>query len=308
MTAANDKCDPGATSEIAMAYRTVEFEVDGGTLFAGIWGTSGPVVVGSHGITGNHVSFAALADALGDDVRLVAPDHRGRGRSRDIGGPWGMAEHARDIVRLLDHLEIARAELVVGHSMGAFVAVVTAAEYPKRVGRPLLVDGGIPLVDELPAGMTTEQLIRSLIGPAMARLDMTFASREAYHAFWRDHPSLVDAWSSYLTRYFDYDLVGVAPTLRPSPRREAILGDTENQLRDDRVARSLAKLRGEIRLLRAPRGIMNGDPLYPESSLRKWKERLPNLSVVDVPDTNHYTILLGEAGGKAVAAEVRRLA
>jgi len=288
-------------------YRTVEVAVEGGTLTAGIWGTAGPIVVGSHGITGNHVSFAALADGLGDSFRLVAPDHRGRGRSRDITGPWGMRAHAADIVALLDHLKIAKADVLVGHSMGGFVAAVTAAEHPERVGSVLLVDGGLPPFDALPPGLTTEQLITAVIGPAMARLDMTFESREAYHAFWREHPAIAGSWSSYAERYFDYDLFGEPPALRPSPKKEAILGDTESQLGGDLVPRSLAKLSGPVGFLRAPRGILNGDPLYPASLVEDWQRRLPRLGVTEIPDVNHYTILLGDAGARAVAEEIRRL-
>ena len=290
-----------------MIYRTVDVEVEGGTLRAGFWGTSGPVVVASHGITGNHVSFAAIADELGDSFRFIAPDHRGRGRSRDITGPWGMQAHAADVIALLDHLKIAKADVLVGHSMGGFVAAVTAAEHPDRVGRVLFVDGGLPPFDALPPGLTTEQLITAVIGPAMARLDMTFESHEAYHAYWREHPAIGgNAWSSYAERYFDYDLFGEPPELRPSPKKEAILGDTESQLGSDLVPRSLEKLAGPIRFLRAPRGILDGDPLYPAALIESWQKRLPRLSVTEIANVNHYTIVIGN-GAKAVAEEIRQL-
>ncbi|MGH7857892.1 MAG: alpha/beta fold hydrolase, partial [Candidatus Binatia bacterium] len=110
-------------------YRTFDVSVEGGTLRVGGSGTSGPVVLCSHGITANHVTFDALADELGDGFRILAPDHRGRGRSRDVAGPWGMRAHAADLVAALDHEGIERADVLVGHSMGGFVAAVTAAEY-----------------------------------------------------------------------------------------------------------------------------------------------------------------------------------
>jgi hypothetical protein len=117
----------------------------------------------------------------------------------------------------------------------------------------------------------------------------------------------VDAWSSYVVRYFDYDLVGAPPALRPSPKKGAILGDAESQFGTDVVERALAKLRGTVRFLHAPRGIMNGAPLYSDSVLASWTEQMPGLSIVEVPDVNHYTILIGEPGARAVAAEIRTL-
>lgn len=287
------------------AYRTFQVAVDGGSLAVGMWGSSGPVILCSHGITGNHVSMAALADQLAGEARLVAPDHRGRGGSRDVGAPWGMRQHAKDAVAVLDHLGLARADLHVGHSMGGFVAAVTAAEYPDRVGRVLLVDGGLPLMESVPEGVDLEQLIRAVIGPAMDRLDMTFDSRETYYEFWRKHPAVGGDWSRYVERYLDYDLASEPPTLRPTTRKEAVLGDTQSQLVDDVVSRSLVALRGPVRFLRAPRGIMNDAPLYAEAPVEAWAPRIRGFSAATIPDVNHYTILLSERGAKAVADEIR---
>ena len=288
-------------------YRTFDVAVEGGMLRAGAWGTSGPVILGSHGITANHVTFEPLADALGEGFRLLAPDHRGRGRSRDIAGPWGMRAHAADLVAVLDHEGIERADVVVGQSMGGFVAAVTAAEYPDRVGAVLMVDGGIPPMDELPPGLSAEQLIAAVIGPAMARLDMTFASKEAYHDFWRQHPAISGSWSAYVERYLDYDLVGTPPELRPTARKEAIIADTESQLVEDLVPRSLARARAPIRFLRAPRGILDDAALYTEERLETWRGRIERFTWATIPDVNHYTIALSERGARACAAEIRTL-
>jgi lipase len=289
------------------SYRTFDVAVEGGTLHVGLWGTGDPVVLGSHGITGSHVSLQALADQLGEGVRFVAPDHRGRGRSRSVTGPWSMRAHAADLVAVLDHLGIERADVLLGHSMGGFVSAVTTAEHGERIGSVVMVDGGLPPFDALPEGLSTEQLIRAVIGPAMERLDMTFESREAYYDFWRGHPALQGNWSPYVERYLDYDLFGEPPCLRPTTRKEAVLGDTESQLVDDVVPRSLAAMHGPVRFLRAPRGILNDAPLYAEERIETWAGRIDRFTWTTIPDVNHYTILLSERGAKAVAEEVRGL-
>jgi len=287
--------------------------VAGGQLRVRLWGTRGPVVVCAHGITANHTEFHALADQLGAGFRLVAPDLRGRGRSNAITGPWGMAAHAADLVAVLDHLGIARADLLLGHSMGGFVAAVAAAQYPDRFARVLMVDGGLPLMNVgfiawLPfSNFFVEKLVQRIIGPSLTRLDMTFASRDAYRGFWRQHPALAADWSRYIEEYVDYDLEGEPPALRPSTRKEPLLLDVRTQLVEDLVPRSLKQMRCPVRFLRAPRGLFDGKALYAEDRLARAAAGIAQYSSATIPDVNHFTILLSERGARAVAAEVRSM-
>lgn len=291
------------------AYRTVEVQVEGGTLSAGIWGDSGPVILCSHGITANHISFQTLAERMGSEFQMIAPDHRGRGGSCDISGPWGMKAHAADMVALLDALSLERADVMVGHSMGAFISVVTQAEYPDRVGALLLVDGGLPLADEIPSGVTPEQLVQAIIGPAMERLDRHFESIDSYLDFWRQHPAFQrsEDWTPALEAYFRYDLTGDPPNCRSAVNKAAIIGDVESQLMSNDIPDALLRLSAPVRFLQAPRGIMNDAPLYPLERLEQLRARLGNFDFGTVDDVNHYTIVLAETGAAVVEAEIRAL-
>jgi hypothetical protein len=128
----------------------------------------------------------------------------------------------------------------------------------------------------------------------MDRLDMTFASRQAYHDFWRRHPAIGGDWSAHVERYLDYDLMGEPPNLRPRTRKDVVVADTKSQLVEDLVPRSLTALRAAVRLLRAPRGILNDSPLYTEERIEPWARRIGGFSATTIPDVNHYTILLAE--------------
>jgi lipase len=290
------------------AYQTFSLAVDGGELHGGMWGKAGPVVLCSHGITANHMSFELLADQLGETFRVVAPDHRGRGRSNRVAGPWGMTAHARDMVAVLDHLGLPKADIFVGQSMGGFVGAVFGAQSPQRLGQLLLVDGGLPLIESLPRWIPVGPIVNLIIGPSVKRLSMRFASREAYFDYWRPHPALAGSWSPHLERFLGYDLVGDAPDLRSSVSREAVMGDARTQLGNTVIPDALRALRGPVRLLRAPRGTLNGRPLYRESLVQRWSKQIEGFSATTIPDVNHYTICLSAHGASAIAEEIRRMA
>ena len=136
-------------------YTSFDVPVAGGSLHVGRWGEGDHVVMAAHGITGNHFSWQGVARALGPDVSLVAPDLRGRGLSGKLPAPFGMRAHADDLAAVLDHLDLEQAVLV-GHSMGAYVATVAATRHAPRWSQVVLVDGGLPL--PLPLASQIEEL------------------------------------------------------------------------------------------------------------------------------------------------------
>jgi lipase len=208
---------------------------------------------------------------------------------------------------VLDFLGIEQTTLI-GHSMGAFAAVICADHYPDRVQNLVLVDGGIPLQLGPTADLPTDQLLATLIGPALDRLHLTFQSVAAYLDYWSRHPALADVWSTGIEKAIVYDLGGSPPMLRSTVREDAVIADAESELNRDEFDRALAQLAIPVILLRAERGILNQiPPLYPEDGVAAWLDALPTLRSVVIPAVNHYTILLTERGAKAVADALRQL-
>jgi pimeloyl-ACP methyl ester carboxylesterase len=84
--------------------------------------------------------------------RAIAFDNRGHGRSTKFYDPadYDLAKMAGDVVALMDHLRIPRADLV-GYSMGARIAGYTAVAHPERVRSAVLGGIGERFVDG-PAG------------------------------------------------------------------------------------------------------------------------------------------------------------
>src|SRR5919199_5517853 len=110
-------------------------------------------VVCLHGITAQHRAFNTAARYLGPSRGLVGVDLRGRGDSDKPESGYGLEAHASDVIRVLDHLGLESAVLL-GHSMGAFVALKTALASPERVRAIVLLDGGWPRVETRPEDMT----------------------------------------------------------------------------------------------------------------------------------------------------------
>jgi len=279
------------------APERLDVPVAGGTLAAYRWSGGEPLVIAAHGITSNHRSWGTVAAALGGDATLVAADLRGRGRSNGLPGPWGIAQHAEDLAAVLDHLGAAGV-VAAGHSMGAFVAAALAERDPDRVSALVLVDGGPPLA--VPAGVDVDQALAVTLGPSMRRLDMTFEDRGEYRAFWQQHPSFRGIWTDEIDAHVQHDLVGEPPRMRSSCVRDAVVQDGRELLADQGVRTALERVSCPLTVLWAPRGMVD-DPggLYDEA-------RIGSFANEQVPDTNHFSILLGAAGAARVAAAIRR--
>lgn len=263
------------------------------------------VVLAIHGVTSNFMVWRSVARAMGkgSPISLVAPDLRGRADSVALPGPYGIAAHVADMVVLLDRLQVQRAVLA-GHSMGAYVAARLAAEHPDRVSALVLVDGGVwvaELEEEAAAAARA-----AVIGPAVVRHALTFASTSDYLAFWRLHPALSRAWNEDVEAYALHELGGSKHAFRSVFNRDAVETDSYEMLFDPVNRTSIERVEAPVHVLRAPQGAMgDGNPLIPESALESFMANHPTAVVERVEGVNHYTILIGASPGPArVAAAI----
>jgi non-heme chloroperoxidase len=92
----------------------------------------GVPVVMLHGVTDSWRSFEPVLPHLPDDIRAIAVTQRGHGDAPKPEGGYLIEDLAGDVAELMDELEIERA-IVVGHSMGTWVARQIAIDNPDRV-------------------------------------------------------------------------------------------------------------------------------------------------------------------------------
>jgi lipase len=286
-----------------MQVRLLDVPVDGGNLRVLVWGTGRRVAVAVHGITASAMAWQAVARQMPAGWTLAAPDLRGRGHSADLPGPYGLERHAADVAAVLRHF--GGRPVLAGHSMGAYVALLTKDANPKLSRRLVLVDGGLPL--PVPDGVDPEEALAAALGPAIARLRQTFASTEDYVRFWRAHPALAGHWSADVEGYVRYDLAGEPGSMRSRVSEAAVSADSRDVLADKPGADALGRLTQPTPLLTAPAGMFGEPPglLAPEL-IGTWAERAPQLRPKQVPGANHYTIMFDRSAAAAGAAAITK--
>ena len=276
-----------------------DVEVPGGTLRVARFGTGPRVIVAVHGITASLMAWTGVARRLPADWSLVAMDLRGRGHSAELPGPYGLDRHAEDVNRVARSVGAESDIVLTGHSMGAYVTALAAAGHD--YARVVLVDGGLPL--PMPAGADPNAVIEAVLGPAVARLEQTFPSVDAYLDFFKVHPAFVGAWSEEAEEYVRYDASGPEGAVRSRARREPVREDGRWMLTEDEaIGAALGAITSPLSLLRAPRGLLNQPiGMLPDELAAAWTARVPSLKDEVVEDCNHYTILFDDRCAALIA-------
>ncbi|WP_336485596.1 alpha/beta fold hydrolase [Methylobacterium nigriterrae] len=139
------------------------FDSDGVTIayidVPAVRGAGDPVLL-IHGFASNHavnwVNTLWVRTLSQAGYRVIALDNRGHGESEKLYDPAAYSSDAMagDAVRLLDHLGIARAD-VMGYSMGARITAYLALDHASRLRSALLGGLGMHLVEGrgLPSGI-----------------------------------------------------------------------------------------------------------------------------------------------------------
>ena len=260
-----------------------------------------PVLV-LHGITMHHRMFGAVARHLGHPDGMVALDLRGRGDSeKPPSGNYGLDAHAQDAIRTLDHLGIEQGVLV-GHSMGAFVALHAALLYPARIRALVLMDGGWPRPEE---SSEPDKEIQEGLERAFNRLDMVFETPEDYLNYWFPDQNLTfEDLPPDLADYYLYDLERVDGGFTPKASREAAEEDADSVFSESPTAADLKGVGCPVALVRAEEGFFpDSEPLIPDETRNVMAEALDLRSERLLSGANHYTMLFDEFG-KQVAETI----
>jgi lipase len=93
--------------------------------------------------------------------------------------------------------------------------------------------------------------------------------------------------------------------MRPVLSAAAVRADVVDLVTDEVGRAAVDRVRAPLTLLTAPRGLRNDYPLLPAMLVAAFAATHPRATVEQVPDVNHYTVLLGEGPGPSrVAAAI----
>jgi pimeloyl-ACP methyl ester carboxylesterase len=99
-------------------------------------GSGSPLLL-VHGLGMSGDMFEPIVEPLAKRCRLLIPDLRGCGKSRDLPPPYSVKQQAADLAVLLEHLGIVSTD-ALGYSQGGPVVQELALDYPAKVRRLIL--------------------------------------------------------------------------------------------------------------------------------------------------------------------------
>jgi pimeloyl-ACP methyl ester carboxylesterase len=152
-------------------------------------GGDGPAVVLLHGLAGSSRELIPTADALTDRFRVLLIDQRGHGRSTRRPVDVSREAFVDDVVAVVEQVVPGQRVRLVGQSMGAHTAFLTAASRPDLVDRLVMLEGNAA-GDDNPEGARK-------IGAYFASWPVPFPDEEAARLFLGDSPLAV-AWRNDL--------------------------------------------------------------------------------------------------------------
>jgi len=133
---------------------------------------SGPCMVLLHGAGDQAGSWARMVPPLLETYKVVIPDLPGHWKSDPRRGPLGVGQVLAGVEAVMDGPCSGERAILVGNSLGAWVAMLYAHDHPERVDRVVAVNGGAirennPQVNLFPT--TREEAratMKALMGPA----------------------------------------------------------------------------------------------------------------------------------------------
>jgi pimeloyl-ACP methyl ester carboxylesterase len=223
-----------------------------------------PPVVLLHGIGSRGQSWWPVIDALAGRFHLFQVDLRGHGGSGRPAEGYLLEDYAADLDMILDRLELDEPR-ILGHSLGALIALIWASDRPARAAALVLEDPSLHVQPEILEAFDGWQQLAAL------------SPLEAAAWYKQEYPDWSDDDCLRRAETITSVAPGVFAELRSATER-ALAGGTT-----DRMA-----LLADIE---SPALLVHGNPelgsmMLPEDA-RRFVETIPHGHAVYVPNAGH---------------------
>lgn len=222
--------------------------------------TTAPVVVFSNSLGTDLAMWDPQVEPFAERLRVVRYDSRGHGRSDAPTGPYSIDLLGRDLLALLDALDIPRAH-VCGLSLGGMVAQWLAVHHPERIDHAMFADTASRIGSE---AMWDERIQAVRAGGMRAIRDRIVARFLSEH-FRQQHPDVAQRIGNTLEATQPEGYIGACQALRD------------------------ADLRGQVSSIRVPSLVVVGalDEATPPSQAQEIHDAIAGSALLVLPDAAH---------------------
>ena len=130
---------------------------------------TGTPVIMLHGYTDSWFSFSRVLPLLNKDMHVFVLDQRGHGESEKPTGKYSMPTFASDVIAFIEAKQLKNV-VIVGHSMGSFVAQHVASMAPDKVSKLVLIGSATTMSNDEVNGLEKEvNALSDPVSPKFAR-------------------------------------------------------------------------------------------------------------------------------------------
>ncbi len=221
---------------------------------------------------------------LSEHFQVIAFDNRGVGQSDKPAGPYSAQMLAADTAGLLDALGIEKA-IVMGHSMGGFIAQAMALDFPSKVEKLILCSTNFGGPHHIPVTPEAMKVLSDVTSDALTRFKNGLAVSTA-PGWAGKNPQMIQEWIQWRT----------ANPVDPAPYQAQLA-----------IGLSLipesAAFETKLHRVNIPTLILFGahDKVVPPENASLLSKQIADSKVVIFPDAGHFfPIEIPEAASQAV--------
>lgn len=252
-------------------------------LYYEVQGAGKPLVLIS-GLGYSSWQWHKMVPLLAERFQVVTFDNRGVGQSDKPAGPYTAQMLAADTVGLLDALTIEKA-VVLGHSMGGFVAQAMALDFPQRVEKLILCSTNFGGPRHVPVTAEAMKILADVTSDPLTRFKNGLAVSTA--PGWAEkNPGMIEEWIKWRA----------ANPIEPAHYQAQMAVGLS-------LMPEAAAFEDKLPRLNVPTLILFGahDKVVPPANADMLAQKIAGSRVVIFPDAGHFfPIEIPEAASRAI--------